>query len=235
MSRIIKETSSDYLGTTFGPQFATALQAGLTAAVRNPNNPNAAEQAYYGSLKASSVAEISKMVEQPVGKLVDGVLGELGIIEKEDGTLVAPNNAIIDKEGNAVKDKEGNVKTWSGHTGFKTLTNGENIWIFDDGSSISTGFLNNPDFVDAGIDLGSYNSAGHFMADVKSKLYDAKGPGGASTIKLEEILQGVKVNAATDTRTFANPYDDAEITQSPLNDPAYVTKLKNLYLSLIHI
>ena len=59
LSRIIKETSSDYLGTTFGPQFATALQAGLTAAVRNPDNPNAAEQAYYGSLKASSVAEIS--------------------------------------------------------------------------------------------------------------------------------------------------------------------------------
>jgi hypothetical protein len=114
LSRILKETSSDYLGTTFGPQFAIALQAGLTAAVSNPDNPNAAEQAYYGSLKASSVAEISKMVEQPVGKLVDGVLGELGIIEKEDGTLVTPNNVIIDKEGNAVKDKEGNVKTGVG-------------------------------------------------------------------------------------------------------------------------
>ena len=229
LSNLIKNTSVNVLGEGFGNQFATALQAGLTAAVRNPDNPNAAEQAYYGSLEASSVAEISKMVEQPVGKLVDGVLGELGIIEKEDGTLVAPNNVIIDKEGNAVKDKEGNVKTWSGHTGFKTLTNGENIWIFDDGSSISTGFLNNPDFVDAGIDLGSYNSAGHFMADVQSKLYDAKGPGGASTIKLEEILQGVKVNAATDTRTFANPYDDAEITQTTLANPDPNSIYENIF------
>ena len=92
--------------------------------------------------------------------MVDGVLGEFGVIEKKDGTLVAPNNVIVNKDGNAVT-KNGNVQTCDGFAGFQTLKNGESRYVFDDGSSISTRAKTNQEVVEAGVAVGSYPSVDH--------------------------------------------------------------------------
>ena len=193
--------ATEYLGKEFGPNFELAVYDAIGAGIRGEN----VENAYYASLEKSATNDLAKLVKEPIDKVVDGVLGEFGVIEKKDGTLVAPNNVVVDKDGNAVT-KDGKVQTWDGFTGFQTLKNGQSIYIFDDGSSISTGFKNNPDFVDAGIDLGSYKSADQFKADTLSKFANAKGPGGASTTKLEDLLSSVNINKATDTSTFEDPY-----------------------------
>tara|TARA_X000001382_G_scaffold90573_2_gene65170 strand:- start:1117 stop:4944 length:3828 start_codon:yes stop_codon:yes gene_type:complete len=211
LARTFSDTTTKYLGEGFGPNVELAVFEAIEAGVKGEN----VQDAYYASLNKSATNDLAKLAKDPVEKVVDGVLGEFGVIEKKDGTLVAPNNVIVNKDGNAVT-KDGKVQTWDGFAGFQTLKNGESIYVFDDGSSISTGFKNNQDFVQAGVDLGSYQSVDQFQADTVRKLSDGYSVKDKFYPKLENLLGNVKINAATDTRTFTDPYS-AEIEQTPLN------------------
>jgi hypothetical protein len=211
LARTFSDTTTKYLGEGFGPNVELAVFEAIGAGVKGKN----VQDAYYASLNKSATNDLAKLAKDPVEKVVDGVLGEFGVIEKKDGTLVAPNGAIVNNKGNLVT-KDGKVQTWDGFAGFQTLKNGESIYVFDDGSSISTGFKNNQDFVQAGVDLGSYQSVDQFQADTVRKLSDGYSVKDKFYPKLENLLGNVKINAATDTRTFTDPYS-AEIEQDVLS------------------
>ena len=116
LAKGFSDKTTEYLGKEFAPNFELAVYDAIGAGIRGEN----VENAYYASLAKSATNDLAKLVKEPIDKVVDGVLGEFGVIEKKDGTLVAPNNVVVDKDGNAVT-KDGKVQTWDGSTGFQTL------------------------------------------------------------------------------------------------------------------